>query len=90
MKRILIFYFDSLMLLGGRDGLMTLNNVERFDPKCNKWETTTPMLTHRHGLGVAVLCGPLYAVGGHDGWSYLNTVERLSLNICISSNKPTL
>ena len=27
-------------------------------------------------LGVCVLEGPLYAVGGHDGWSYLNTVER--------------
>lgn len=27
-------------------------------------------------VGVAVLEGPLYAVGGHDGWSYLNTVER--------------
>lgn len=26
--------------------------------------------------GVAVLSGPMYAVGGHDGWSYLNTVER--------------
>ncbi|PIO40324.1 hypothetical protein AB205_0097920, partial [Aquarana catesbeiana] len=25
---------------------------------------------------VAVLEGPMYAVGGHDGWSYLNTVER--------------
>ncbi|XP_027240815.1 kelch-like protein 5 [Cricetulus griseus] len=27
-------------------------------------------------VGVAVLEGPMYAVGGHDGWSYLNTVER--------------
>lgn len=27
-------------------------------------------------LGVATLEGPMYAVGGHDGWSYLNTVER--------------
>lgn len=27
-------------------------------------------------LGVTVLEGPIYAVGGHDGWSYLNTVER--------------
>jgi len=26
--------------------------------------------------GVAALKGPMYAVGGHDGWSYLNTVER--------------
>ncbi|KAG7270438.1 hypothetical protein CRUP_022382, partial [Coryphaenoides rupestris] len=25
---------------------------------------------------VAVLEGPMYAVGGHDGWSYLSTVER--------------
>ncbi|KAJ8410982.1 hypothetical protein AAFF_G00180170 [Aldrovandia affinis] len=33
-------------------------------------------VTHRHGLGVAVLEGPMYAVGGHDGWSYLSTVER--------------
>ena len=23
-----------------------------------------------------MLGGPLYAVGGHDGWGYLNTVER--------------
>lgn len=23
-----------------------------------------------------MLEGPMYAVGGHDGWSYLNTVER--------------
>jgi len=27
-------------------------------------------------LGVGVLGGPLYAVGGHDGWSYLSSVER--------------
>ena len=27
-------------------------------------------------VGVGVLEGPMYAVGGHDGWSYLNTVER--------------
>lgn len=66
-------------ILGGRDGLMTLNNVECFDPAVNRWQTLTPMLTHRHGLGVAVLNGPIYAVGGHDGWSYLNTVERYNL-----------
>lgn len=27
-------------------------------------------------IGVGVLEGPMYSVGGHDGWSYLNTVER--------------
>lgn len=52
------------------------------------WSTLGPMATHRHGLGVAVLEGPLYAVGGHDGWSYLNTVERFvqfPLGICMSN-----
>ena len=26
--------------------------------------------------GVGMLEGPMYAVGGHDGWSYLSSVER--------------
>ena len=30
----------------------------------------------RHGVGVVLLDGPLYAIGGNDGWSFLNTVER--------------
>ena len=40
------------------------------------WSSVSPMSTHRHGVSVATLCGPMYAVGGHDGWSYLNSVER--------------
>lgn len=31
------------------------------------WSSLGSMLTHRHGLGVVVLEGPLYAIGGHDG-----------------------
>lgn len=34
------------------------------------------VVIYRVRVGVAVLEGPMYAVGGHDGWSYLNTVER--------------
>lgn len=66
----------KLYVVGGREGLKTLNSVECFDLKTKTWSTLPPMSTHRHGLGVGVLEGPLYAVGGHDGWSYLNTVER--------------
>lgn len=40
------------------------------------WQPLVPMNTHRHGLGVALLGKALYAIGGHDGWSYLNTCER--------------
>ena len=67
---------DKLYVVGGRDGLKTLNTVECYNPKTKTWNVMPPMSTHRHGLGVAVLEGPMYAVGGHDGWSYLNTVER--------------
>ncbi|GLG96222.1 Kelch-like protein 5 [Gryllus bimaculatus] len=67
---------EKLYVVGGRDGLKTLNTVECYDLKARTWSNLHPMSTHRHGLGVGVLEGPLYAVGGHDGWSYLNTVER--------------
>ncbi|KAM6132497.1 LOW QUALITY PROTEIN: kelch-like protein 5 [Pterocles gutturalis] len=65
----------KLYVVGGRDG-QTLNTVECYNPRTKTWSVMPPMSTHRHGLGVAVLEGPMYAVGGHDGWSYLNTVER--------------
>ena len=66
-----------LFIVGGRDGLRTLNTVDCYNPVTKQWTVIPPMNTHRHGVGVAVLHGPLYAVGGHDGWSYLNSVERL-------------
>lgn len=34
------------------------------------------MSKRRCGVGVSVLDDLLYAVGGHDGSSYLNSVER--------------
>ena len=73
---IQLFFYICFIPKGGRDGLKTLNTVECYDPRTDEWTTLPPMLTHRHGVGVAVMGGPMYAVGGHDGWSYLNTVER--------------
>ena len=40
-----------LFVVGGRDGLKTMNTVECFDPKKKQWTSMTPMGTHRHGLG---------------------------------------
>jgi len=40
-----------LFVVGGRDGLKTLNTVECFDPKKKQWTTMASMGTHRHGLG---------------------------------------
>jgi hypothetical protein len=47
-----------------------------FDPTTNEWKAVAPMSKRRCGVGVAVLNNLLYAVGGHDGVSYLNSVER--------------
>ncbi|XKL62121.1 hypothetical protein PGB90_001954 [Kerria lacca] len=72
---------SKICIVGGRDGLKTLNTAECFDLKAMAWTNLPPMSTSRHGLGITVFEGPLYAVGGHDGWSYLNTVERLDIEL---------
>ncbi|XP_070252244.1 kelch-like protein 20 isoform X3 [Myotis yumanensis] len=49
----------------------------RYDPKTNQWSSdVAPTSTCRTSVGVAVLGGFLYAVGGQDGVSCLNIVER--------------
>ena len=74
----------KLYMVGGRNGLRTLNSVDSYDPATNVWETVSPMCSFRHGVGVAVLGGSMYAVGGHDGWSYLNSVERyVCVCVCV-------
>ncbi len=67
---------SSILIVGGRNGLRTLNSVDSYDPRSDTWDSIIPMCSYRHGVGVATMAGPLYAVGGHDGWSYLSSVER--------------
>lgn len=50
-----------------------LSPLSRYDPKENKWTRVASMSTRRLGVAVAVLGGFLYAVGGSDGTSPLNT-----------------
>jgi cytochrome c biogenesis protein CcdA len=55
------------------------NVVEAYEPVANTWTTKEPMPTRRSGLGVGVLNGVLYAVGGVPcagcTYGFLNTVE---------------
>ncbi len=69
---------NKLYVVGGRDGLKTLNCLECYDLATECWYTLPMMTTHRHGLQATFLANEpvLYAVGGHDGWSFLNSVER--------------
>lgn len=47
----------------------------RFDPDTKHWSFIAAMTTARSTVGVAVLNGRLYAVGGRDGAACLNSVE---------------
>lgn len=80
---VAILNSQFLYIVGGRDGLKTLNTVDCFDILKETWSSSTPMITHRHGLQstfIGTEPSILYAVGGHDGWSFLSTVERFDLD----------
>ena len=47
----------------------------RYNPQEDSWEFVEPMHVCRGGVGLAALGGYLFAIGGHDGKTYLNTAE---------------
>ena len=57
-------------------GRTTVNSIELFDPSKNCWQKLASMTTCRRGVGVAILNGFLYAVGGSDGVQPLKLAER--------------
>lgn len=70
------FLFFILVSVGGWCSGDAIASVERLDPRSGEWKCVAPMSKRRCGVGVAVLNDLLYAVGGHDGQSYLNSIER--------------
>ena len=52
-----------------------LNTVYAYDTVGNSWSTLAPMFTARDYLGVGVVNGKIYAIGGLNSSSYLNNVE---------------
>ncbi len=51
-------------------------NCCRYDPDLNQWTEVASMNCRRKHLGTAVLDNLIYAVGGRDENTELNTVER--------------
>lgn len=49
--------------------------ILRYNPQADSWEFVEPMHVCRGGVGLAALGGYLFAIGGHDGKTYLNTAE---------------
>lgn len=70
---------EVLFAVGGWCSGDAIASVERHDPQSGEWKMVAHMTKRRCGVGVAVLNDLLYAVGGHDGTSYLNSIERYSI-----------
>uniref|UniRef100_G1SZN8 Kelch like family member 17 n=1 Tax=Oryctolagus cuniculus TaxID=9986 RepID=G1SZN8_RABIT len=44
-----------LYAVGGNDGSSSLNSIEKYNPRANKWVAASCMFTRRSSVGVAVL-----------------------------------
>lgn len=58
---------DSIYAIGGNDGNVILNTVERYDTRMNKWEAVEPLPTCRAGCGVGNFGSSMFIIGGYDG-----------------------
>ena len=61
---------------GGLDDVNCYRTVERYDPQLDEWTEVASLKSPRGGVGVATLGKYLYAAGGNDGSTSLQTVER--------------
>lgn len=55
-----------------------LHDLLCYNPVTGEWQNLAPMLTPRSQMGVAVLDGFLYVVGGTNRHNVLTSVERYS------------
>lgn len=71
------FQKQLIFIVGGETdpGRSLVATVEEFDPVKETWTTLKPMSTKRRGMGVCILDGILYAIGGSDGYQALKQVE---------------
>jgi N-acetylneuraminic acid mutarotase len=61
---------------GWTDEFTPIASAEVYDPIYDIWTEIRPMTQKRCGAGLTSLGNSIYAVGGHNGIKYLNTVER--------------
>ena len=66
---------EVMFVVGGWCSGDAIAMVEYYNTHSCEWKVVATMSKRRCGVGVAVLDNFLYAIGGHDGSSYLNSVE---------------
>ena len=63
-------------MIGGESDSLIFNSMEMLDPGTDEWQDMAGMTVPRCGLGVCVLDGAIYALGGWVGIEIGATVER--------------
>lgn len=88
-------------VIGGFDGFVDLNSVEKLSPHKDTWELVAPMQERRSGLAVATSGRFIYAIGGYacghalrsaeiydtirDKWEYLPSLSIPRRYLCAVS-----
>ncbi len=71
------FQRQLIYILGGETppGRSMVTRVEEYNPLKEEWTTLCPLASSRRGMGVCLLNGFIYAIGGSDGLQALKQVE---------------
>lgn len=75
----LVLYGGYLFALGGSNGIMRLNSVEKYDFNTGNWSLAKPMRCSRSTFSACILEDKLYVVGGHNHHTQLKSVEYYDL-----------
>lgn len=84
-------FAGRVIIAGGESGGQEAshNEVEVYDPATSQWLRLPDMKEGRHGAGLVILDGELYAISGsgnRGGGPELTTIERLHLNWASADN----
>ncbi|CAH1163471.1 unnamed protein product [Phaedon cochleariae] len=72
---------NTLVVCGGYDRIECLRTVEQYIPETNSWKNLPQMRESRGRFQIAVLDEKVYAIGGSNGTTELDSVEMLDLSI---------
>lgn len=78
----------KLIVVGGYGRAECLRSVESYCPTSNIWTQELSLSEARGRVQIAVINGTIYAVGGCNGTTELDTVECLALSRAENTEKP--
>ncbi|CAH1159086.1 unnamed protein product [Phyllotreta striolata] len=74
-------YNNTLIVCGGYDRTECLRSAEQYIPESNTWKNLPAMRESRGRFKIVVLNEKVYAIGGSNGTTELDTVEMLDFSL---------